>query len=216
MPDWQSSYFDHLFLCIGALVGIMMILILARRHFARRLKGLGLGDRRILRDFAAAVLNLIAVYPLVAVALILTIFTGKLIHGPEFQMQKHQELELVVLHSQLELRVLIIITVIFVMPAFEEMLFRGLFQTVIRSLLETRSFSERLQNEALTPWLSVALSSCLFAAVHANAGHWPALFVLAMCMGYAYEKSGSLYRPIFIHSLFNATSIVFALNQPVG
>ncbi|MHC4061062.1 MAG: lysostaphin resistance A-like protein [Planctomycetota bacterium] len=216
LPDWQSSYFDHLFLCIGALVGIMMILILARRHFARRLKGLGLGDRRILRDFAAAVLNLIAVYPLVAVALILTIFTGKLIHGPEFQMQKHQELELVVLHSQLELRVLIIITVIFVMPAFEEMLFRGLFQTVIRSLLETRSFSERLQNEALTPWLSVALSSCLFAAVHANAGHWPALFVLAMCMGYAYEKSGSLYRPIFIHSLFNATSIVFALNQPVG
>ncbi|MHC4335089.1 MAG: lysostaphin resistance A-like protein [Planctomycetota bacterium] len=193
LPDWQDSYFDHLILCIGALVGITMILILARRHFARRLKGFGLAVRRIHR-----------------------IFAGKVIHGTEFQMQKHQELELILLHSQIELRVLIIITVIFVMPAFEELLFRGLFQTTIRSFLEVSPFSDRLPSASARSWLAIAISSGLFAAVHAYAGHWPALFVLAVCMGYAYEKSGSLFRPIFIHAFFNATSIVATLTQPPG
>jgi membrane protease YdiL (CAAX protease family) len=216
LPDWQTAYFDNLIVCIGAILAMAVIVVLAKGHFAKRLKGFGLNAKTIHKDLFAAVVNLISVYPLVVLALVLTMFFGKLVWGPQFQIQKHQELELIGLHSQLEVRVLIITTAIIIMPVFEEMLFRGLFQTMIRSLLEARSFRERLQNEALTPWLSVALSSCLFAAVHVNAGHWPALFVLAVCMGYAYEKSGSLYRPIFIHCLFNATSIIFALNQPAG
>jgi membrane protease YdiL (CAAX protease family) len=32
-----------------------------------------------------------------------------------------------------------------------------------------------------------------------------------MCLGYAYEKSGSLFRPIFIHAFFNAITIVFVM-----
>lgn len=60
------------------------------------------------------------------------------------------------------------------------------------------------------PWLSVIISSALFASVHSNPQHWPALLVLALFMGYAYEKSGSLFRPVFIHSLFNAVSITSA------
>jgi len=131
-------------------------------------------------------------------------------------MKKHQELELILLHPQLELRVLIIITVIFVMPAFEELLFRGMFQTTVRSFLEVSPFSDRLRTTAARSWLAIAISSGLFAAVHAYAGHWPALFALAVCMGYAYEKSGSLLRPIFIHSFFNATSIIATLTQPAG
>jgi membrane protease YdiL (CAAX protease family) len=62
-------------------------------------------------------------------------------------------------------------------------------------------------------WIAILISSGLFAATHADTGHWPALFVLGVCLGYAYEKSGSLFRPIFIHSLFNATSIIAVLNQ---
>ena len=47
--------------------------------------------------------------------------------------------------------------------------------------------------------------------VHQNAEHWPVLFVLAVGMGYAYEKSGSLWRPIFIHALFNSIPILQSL-----
>ncbi|MGA2070850.1 MAG: hypothetical protein ABSG97_05825 [Sedimentisphaerales bacterium] len=39
------------------------------------------------------------------------------------------------------------------------------------------------------------------------------LFVLSICLGYTYEKSGSLFRPIFVHMLFNGMSILAALNQ---
>ena len=97
-------------------------------------------------------------------------------------------------------RALIIITAVVIVPAFEEMLFRGLFQTWLRSLVAR-------------PWLAILICSGMFAVIHADAGHWPALLALSMSMGYAYEKSGSLFRPIFIHSLFNATSIIAVLNQ---
>ena len=36
-------------------------------------------------------------------------------------------------------------------------------------------------------------------------------FSLSIGIGYSYEKSGSLFRPIFIHALFNATSIIATL-----
>jgi membrane protease YdiL (CAAX protease family) len=38
------------------------------------------------------------------------------------------------------------------------------------------------------------------------------LFVLGVTMGYAYEKSGSLLRSIFIHAMFNGISIVANLS----
>ncbi|MHC4911623.1 MAG: lysostaphin resistance A-like protein [Planctomycetota bacterium] len=93
------------------------------------------------------------------------------------------------------------------------MLLRGLFQTTIRSYLAESRLGKRLRNSWAVPWVSILIASGLFATMHAYAGHWPALFVLGVCMGYAYEKSGSLFRPIFIHVLFNTTSVVAALYQ---
>jgi membrane protease YdiL (CAAX protease family) len=115
-------------------------------------------------------------------------------------MQQHQGLELITVHSQLPLRILIVVLAVVLAPVLEEMLFRGLFQTMIRPF-----FSK--------PWLSIVISSGLFAAFHQQPGHWPALFMLGMCLGYSYEKSGSLFRPIFIHSFFNGIAITAALYQ---
>jgi len=118
--------------------------------------------------------------------------------------------------------VLIIITTIAVVPVFEEMLFRGMFQTMIRSFFRRSSLVARRtshgsrapSHEALNgAWLAIAISSGLFAMIHLNTDHWPALFVLSVCMGYAYEKSGSLLRPIFIHCIFNASSVLSVLIQ---
>jgi membrane protease YdiL (CAAX protease family) len=179
-------------------MAMAVIIFLARVSFARRLKGFGLNLGTIHKDFPAALLNLLSVWPLIAAMIILTTRLGKLILGPDFEMQPHEELELIRAYSQLPVRVLIIVTAVAIVPAFEETLFRGLFQTMLRSI-------------SLKPWLSIVTASGLFALAHANAGHWPALFVLSLCIGYAYEKSGSLLRPIFIHSLFNATSIIGTL-----
>jgi len=198
LPAWQSSFLDNLILCIGAIAVMAVIIFLVRGRFARRLKGFGLNAKTIHKDFFAAVLNLLSVWPLVLLTIVLTTFFGQLIWGQDFHLQQHEELKTIIAHPQLPLRVLIIVISVAVFPAFEEMLFRGLFQTMFRSFLGR-------------PWLSIAISSGLFATVHANAGHWPALFVLAVCLGYSYEKSGSLFRPIFIHSLFNAITITATL-----
>jgi membrane protease YdiL (CAAX protease family) len=41
--------------------------------------------------------------------------------------------------------------------------------------------------------------------------------MLALGLGYAYEKSGSLWRPIFMHALFNGITIATVLTQqPAG
>lgn len=210
LPDWQKVFLDNFFICLGALVAMVVVVFLARRHFARQLKGFGLDPRTIVRDFFAGLVNLLAVWPLVLSVLMLTILIGRLVWGQDFQMEQHEELELITAHSQLPVRVLIIVTAVVVVPVFEEMLFRGLFQTMIRSVLEMRNSKSETRNKT---WLAIIVSSGLFAMVHSHTGHWPALFVLSMGMGYAYEKSGSLLRPIFIHSAFNAASIIAVLNQ---
>jgi len=200
LPDWQSAFLDNLILCVGALVSITVIVFLVRASFARRLKGFGLNVKTIHKDFSAAVVNLLAVWPPLIFMIVLTTFFGKLIFGQQFEMQQHEELKMITAYPQLAVRMMIVITAAVVVPTFEEMLFRGLFQTMLRSYL-------------LKPWLSIVITSGLFAIVHADAGHWPALFVLSMCMGYSYEKSGSLFRPIFIHCLFNAISITAVLHS---
>jgi len=217
LPGWQSVFLENLILCIGAIATMIIIIFLVRGRFARRLKGFGLNPKTIFKDFFAAMVNLLSALPLVMLAIILTTSFGKLMWGQEFEMQKHQELELITAYPQLSVRVLIIITAVVIVPVFEEMLFRGLFQTMIRSLLSRQAYLVKhishFASRSNGAWLSIVISSGLFAMAHQTPGHWPALFSLSICMGYAYEKSGSLFRPIFIHSFFNAISITAALNQ---
>jgi membrane protease YdiL (CAAX protease family) len=207
------------------------------------LKGFGLDLRTTPKDLFAAFLNLLTVWPVLLAMIITTILLGKLIYGSDFEIPQHEELVEIMAYSQLPLRILIAVTTIAVMPALEEMLFRGMFQTAIRSFLEARFSTRRRQAEMLyarkpqspitdyhspitdhqlpvtnhqspnTAWAAIALTSALFATIHANPQHWPALFVLSISIGYAYEKSGSLFRSIFIHALFNATSVISVLNQ---
>jgi membrane protease YdiL (CAAX protease family) len=200
LADWQEVLLVNISLCASSITTTVLIIVQVHFSFARRLKGFGLKAKKIHKDFFTALVNLLTVWPIVMFALVTTIYLGELIWGQDFQMQQHEELESIALHPQISVRILIIVTAVVVVPVFEEMLFRGLFQTLFRSL--TRR-----------PWLSILMSSGLFATVHLNIEHWPALFVLAMCMGYSYEKSGSLFRPIFIHSLFNIIAIISALNQ---
>ena len=200
LGEWQSALLGNLILCLSAAAGVIVIIYIARTHFAGGLKGLGLNPKTIFNDMLAAVVNLVCIYPVVLLMVAATIFVGRLIYGQDFGIARHQELELLAEHSELSVKILIAVTAIVVMPIFEEMLFRGLFQTMLRSFFGR-------------PWLSIALTSALFAMVHGDIWHWPALFALSICMGYAYEKSGSLLRSIFIHAFFNAINLIAVLYQ---
>jgi membrane protease YdiL (CAAX protease family) len=200
LAGWKNAFANNLMWCLGAVPVIVMGLCLAKIHYARGLKGLGLNPKTVARDLWAALLNLLAIMPVVLASIILAALAGKFFVGPDYQIPRHEELNEILMYPQRQLRALIMFAAIVVVPFAEEVLFRGLFQTLLRSYL-------------IRPWLAIFFASLIFIAFHANPEHWLALFALSLCLGYSYEKSGSLYRPIFIHSLFNAMSVLATLGQ---
>lgn len=184
---------------VGSLMLVALVLIVARRAFARGLKGLGLRVRTIPQDLAHAFLTLLGVWPLVAAAMSLTILVLKAF-DESFEVPQHEALQVITQSSSAPLQTLMVVLAVAVAPLIEELLFRGLFQTMIRSYVGR-------------PWPAIVIASILFAVIHQDAEHWPALFVLALGLGYSYEKSGSLLRAIFMHAMFNGISIVSVLAE---
>ena len=119
-------------------------------------------------------------------------------------------------------------------PLFEEIIFRGHLQTLIRSALIRLSsrgpvhigpgeapprggvleYHRPSQPGAQTwhSWLAILLASAAFAAVHPL---WmrPPIFVLSLCLGYAYERTGLLWTTITMHALFNITETILYFQQ---
>jgi len=201
VSGWQGALLNNGVASAGSIGTAVLILILARFHFARGLKGFGLRFRTTPRDLGFAFLHLLAVWPLIMAAMSLTVLVARKVSGDQFEIPEHEALKIITESPSLVLQVLIVIVAVVLAPLVEEMLFRGLLQTVIRSYLGS-------------PWVAIIITSAFFAAVHENYTHWPSLFVLAMGLGYAYEKSGSLLRSIFMHALFNGISIITVLTQP--
>jgi hypothetical protein len=210
VPDWAVAAIANLTYCLCAVTLLIACLFLARFHFARRLIGLGINPRNIPKDLLMGLVNLLACWPLVLTAMVATILVGKLIWGWDYEISKHQELELLAEYRELLFRASVVVVAVAVAPIFEEVLFRGLFQTMVRSILIRRGTANSTRPDR-SAWPAILAGAALFAMVHADIAHWPALAVLGVCLGYAYEKSGSLFRPIFIHVMFNAVTIVAAL-----
>lgn len=78
-------------------------------------------------------------------------------------------------------------------PVAEEFIFRGFFYAVGKRYLG--------------PLASGFVTALLFAAIHLSLTAVAGLFVLAVCLTLAYERTGSLLVPIGMHALFNFTSL---------
>ena len=97
-------------------------------------------------------------------------------------------------------RIAILVMAIVIAPVAEETIFRGYLYPVAKRYLGS--------------FVALAGTSLLFAILHGHLSSIPALFTLAMCLGLAYEKSGSLLVPMIMHAVFNAVSagaIIFLL-----
>ncbi len=91
-------------------------------------------------------------------------------------------------------------------PIIEEVCYRALLQRGLMTL--TRA-----------TWPAIVFTSALFTIMHAGAipsgSFWAAaslLFSLSVCLGLLFARTGSVVTPIVVHSLFNAASILAALN----
>jgi membrane protease YdiL (CAAX protease family) len=196
---WHHMAYDTVAYDIAAAGVIAMVLLFAHHYSARGIKGFGLRLRTIPRDLATAALRLLAVWPLVLTAIVVIQVIGRIVSGPSYEIPQHETLKELSEAPLTVLKALLVLAAVVVAPLQEEMLFRGLLQTMIRSYIGR-------------PWIAIALTSIVFAMVHADNAHWPALFVLAMALGYSYEKSGSLFQPIFMHAMFNGVAILSTLS----
>ncbi|MDD5458165.1 MAG: CPBP family intramembrane metalloprotease [Phycisphaerae bacterium] len=199
ITDRQFAIAVNIIYVIWGVVTVGTTTFFVKRHFARGLRGFGIRFKTAGRDFAWAAVNLVSVWPLIFAAMYITLFIGKLIYGADFQMTQHEELKLLTEYSSPPMIAAIIIVAVVAAPIVEELLFRGMFQTIIRSYTGSA-------------WIGIFFTAALFSMIHiTNPTHLPAIFVLSLCLGYAYEKSGSLLRSIFIHAMFNATAVIGTL-----
>lgn len=201
MFKWQDStvtpYFSAV---ISALITIVAILLVAKKYFDASIKGFGLDIKTLWDDIRLGLVNYLAIFPVVILLTILVDFIGNLVAGPDFRMPNHSLIEMIEGDIPIWITIFAISLAAVVAPIVEELLFRGILQNYMFSLTGK-------------PWLSIFITSLLFAMVHGFTlkYHWPALFVLSCCMGYAYAKSGSLFRSMLVHTAFNSVSVASAL-----
>lgn len=96
---------------------------------------------------------------------------------------------------------LLSIAIVALAPFVEESLFRGFLLTWLRGKIGAKG--------------AILISAICFTLFHYSPvqafGNIPilgSLFILALFLGIIYEKRGSLLAPIFLHSLFNAISLL--------
>ena len=97
--------------------------------------------------------------------------------------------------------ILAFLSIVVLAPLIEETLFRGFLQSYIRQHLGSRQ--------------AILITSVCFSLFHYSAGQGIgnisiilSLFLLALFLGFLYEKRGSLLAPMILHGTFNLVSVV--------
>lgn len=84
--------------------------------------------------------------------------------------------------------------ILLAIPGIEEFIFRG----IIYQSLRTR----------MRPWIAIAISSVIFAAMHTGFLTFIPLFMMGAIFAYSLEKTKSLYVPICLHCLNNIVASI--------
>lgn len=94
---------------------------------------------------------------------------------------------------------LALITVCVIAPAFEEIMFRGI---ILGEMTPVIPFH-----------IANIIQALLFAFVHGNIVQGIYTFIVGLCLGLSYRRSGNIYMPIAIHILFNtANALIYRFN----
>jgi len=112
--------------------------------------------------------------------------------GQEIKVQDavriYQEMDAVVI------RVMLAISAVVIAPIVEELVFRGYIYSV------TKKYTARI--------FATLVSALLFGVVHNYIPGLVPLAFLAVLLTVSYEMTGSLWAPISIHALFNASTLL--------
>lgn len=162
------------------IITALLLVIVFRRGLSLQSLGLVRTNRRwLLRGFLMA----IAAIPAVAlVNIIISNFRGAPLENPQIEMLDPGTLSAGPV-------LLTLFAAGLIAPLVEEIVFRGFFYGWLRT-----RFGQPL---------SMTVSAGLFSLLHGIALLIPALFVVGLMLAWIYEKSGSLWPVIVMHSAFN-------------
>jgi membrane protease YdiL (CAAX protease family) len=181
-------------------VAVMLVLLLTMRVPPGQL---GIRARQVIPGVGRGVAAMMVVIPLLYAASLATDALWKALHRDKQYV--HEMLTMLGDAGNKTLWGAILLSIVVVTPIAEEFFFRGCVQTLLVHWL-----SQKYSRPATARWVAVVFTSLLFAALH----QWwaaPPIFVLALCLGYAYERTGNLWTCITIHALFNAAEVAFFL-----
>jgi membrane protease YdiL (CAAX protease family) len=224
---------------IGAVVPVLAFVVITLGDaLVRPVVGqrLGFGTERLGPGAAWGALGIALALPLVYCVMVLTALAFRLA-GYE-PPGEHELLKTMGETPDPVVKYLAIVVAAVVAPLWEELLFRGHLQTLIREgLLRLRdqagyaivpeagfpvtgvAYDAPLplaavvrppRSSAPQAWAAVAITSLLFAGVH-QPWQFPPIFCLSLCLGIAYERTGNLWVPVVMHALFNGVMTAFYL-----
>jgi membrane protease YdiL (CAAX protease family) len=215
---------------LSVVPGTIGIVLLIAGHLAGRTgaaRELGFAPSQFVPGLLGGILGFIVVLPIMLWWMMGLEWFYNLIH---LQHPNEHDLLRVLGHAEGgAAKIAIILGATVVAPVFEELVFRGHLQTLL-----VRFFTERratVPGFALNPelpggeiiaptleidrspsryWLAILISSLPFALIHPP---WmaPAIFVLSLCLGYLYQRTGYLWATIVLHSLFNIYNTIIYL-----
>ena len=185
-----------------ALSQVPAALYVCWRAWASRPRGLvelGIWPRHLTRDLSWAAVALIAVVPLCMAVGVLTKAVGILLGSDPPPTLGHEtlvQMQVALREHQAAPLAMLLVSAILLAPLLEELIFRGLVQSSLLGLLENQQ-----------RWPVVFLSAAIFTLIHVGPGvQWqslPSLAVLAIALGWLYERSGSLLPGVLVHMGFN-------------
>jgi membrane protease YdiL (CAAX protease family) len=173
---------------------------LIRPHVGQQL---GFDRRRLPRGFVFGVCGLLMAWPLVYATMVASEWVYRAIHYTH--PSEHDLLRVMGETADPTLKYLMIAAAVLIAPLWEELLFRGHIQTVIRELLIRIQHAEPSDEKAPHPaasWVAIVITSAMFAGVH-TPWQMPAIFVLSLCLGFAYERTNNLWISMTMHATFN-------------
>ncbi|MDP8253770.1 MAG: type II CAAX endopeptidase family protein [Candidatus Kaelpia aquatica] len=179
----------------------VLVLYWLKKYFKQGLAAIGVGLKNMLYPLKIALSSYLSFIPLLFIVMVLSLtFLGK--------YEKASSPQLLFFFLLFEKNPLILtltsLFVVFIGPFVEELFFRGLLYTVLK--------------KSIGGLQALLISSLLFAFLHMNIiGFFPIL-ALAFLFVYLYEKTGSLWCPIFAHVLHNGfiLLLIFLWRRYVG
>ena len=177
-------------LVAGDLV-MFIVLILLYRGIRR----LGMSPDRLPRGIVSGLVGLLIVVPVMILAMAATL---KMLNPQEEHL--HPSLKLLTTTQDEAGRDVIMVSILAAAPVSEEFFFRACLQTLLGGWVARM---KPLWPDARARWMAVIFTSLIFALAHGLPWEMPPIFVLSLCLGYAYERTGNIWTSITIHAAFN-------------